>query len=160
MVGATQVLAPVFLQVMLTFGLLIWAGYLRAGDVRSGRVQPGEIVLGQPNWPEKTTQVINAARNQFELPILFYIVSMLALFTARASGTLLVLAWLFVLSRYLHALIHVTTNNLSRRFTLFTAGAVILILMWLVYAYALFFAGTPPLPELDVDALGFLQTVR
>jgi hypothetical protein len=152
--GAASVLAPVFVQVALTLGLLFWMGQLRVGAVRSGAVRVGDIALGQQNWPQLATRVGNAYRSQFELPVLFYLVSLLSLFTARASLLLVVLAWLFVVSRILHTLIHVTTNNVSRRFFLFLAGAVILTLMWIVYGVDLYFGGSGPLPPLDVDALG------
>lgn len=152
--GAAAVLAPVFVQVTLTLGLLFWMGRLRVGAVRSGAVRMGDIALGQQNWPQQATQVGNSYRSQFELPVLFYLVSVLALFTARASVLLVVLAWLFVVSRLLHALIHVTTNNVPRRFFLFLAGAAILTLMWIVYAVDLYFGGSGELPPLDVDALG------
>ena len=58
--GATQVLAPVFVQVALTFVLFLWMGRLRFNDVRSGEVRPVDVVLGQPNWSTKTTQLMNA----------------------------------------------------------------------------------------------------
>lgn len=158
--GATQVLAPVFVQVALTLALLLWMGRLRFTDIRSGAVRPPDVVLGQPNWPTKTTQVMNAFRSQFELPVLFYLVAVLSLFTARAGTTLVVLAWLFVVARLLHALIHVTTNNLRRRGILYAASGFILIAMWIDYFFELYFGGTTTLPPLDMDALDLPQTVQ
>ena len=55
--------------------------------------------------------------------------------------TLVVLSWLFVASRLLHALVHVTTNEMRRRFFLFLAGALILVLMWLLYLLDVVFGG-------------------
>ena len=152
--GATQVLAPVFVQVALTFVLLLWMGKLRVEAVRGGVVRTSDIALGQANWPANIAQVNNAFRSQLEFPVLFYLVSMLSLFTARASLTLIVLAWLFVATRLLHALVHVTTNNVARRFFLFLAGAAVLIPMWVIYGLDLYFGGTAPLLPLDIDALG------
>ena len=43
------------------------------------------------------------------------------------------LAWLFVILRLGHALIHTTTNDMSRRFFLFLGSAIVLLLMWLVF---------------------------
>jgi len=143
----------VVLQVALTFGLLLWAAWLRRQDIQSGAVKPAEITLRQPVWPVKTQQVLNAYQNQLEIPILFYLVSMLSLFTARASMTLVVLAWIFVFLRFLHALIHVTTNNFMRRGALFGLGVFVLILMWLIYSWSLFFGGPGPLEGLDVETL-------
>ena len=48
--------------------------------------------------------------------MLFYLLVVLAFFTARPTIALVVLAWLFVATRLLHALIHVTTNDVRRRF--------------------------------------------
>ena len=42
----------------------------------------------------------------------------------------LVLAWLFVALRYAHAAVHVSTNRVYRRFAVFTAGLVVLGLLW------------------------------
>ena len=37
-----------------------------------------DIALGQPDWPERPTQFGNAFHNQFELPVLFYVLTILA----------------------------------------------------------------------------------
>ena len=129
------VLAPVFVQVALTLALLLWLGTSRVRSIRAGVVHVRDVALGQPNWPAPLLQIANASRNQFELPGLFDLVMMLALFRAHATTGLMVLAWLFVASRLLHALIHVTTNNMQRRFFLFLAGALILIVMWLLFLF-------------------------
>jgi hypothetical protein len=151
--GAAAVLAPVFVQVILTFALLLWLGKLRYEAVRSGTVQLRDIALDHSSYPPEIQQVANAFRNQFELPVLFYLVSLLSLFTARASLTLVVLAWLFALTRIFHALIYVTTNNVPRRFFTYFAGAVILIVMWLVYGASLYFGDSGSLPPLDIESL-------
>jgi hypothetical protein len=132
--SVTAVLLPVFVQVALTFGLLIWMGVLRIGVVRSRTVQMRDIALGQPNWPKAVTQVQNSYQNQFELPVLFYVLIALALITAHTSVVLVALSWLFVLSRLVHAAVHTTSNHVPRRFYAYNAGMAVLILMWLWFA--------------------------
>ena len=61
-------------------------------DAVMARFRAGDIALGQLNWPANIAQVNNAFRSQLELPVLFYLVSLLSLFTARSSLTLVVLA--------------------------------------------------------------------
>jgi hypothetical protein len=56
--------------------------------------------------------------------------------------TLAALSWLFVGSRLLHALVHVTTNAMGRRFVLFLAGALILLAMWIVLLVEVLASGT------------------
>jgi len=67
------ILIPVFVQVALTFGLLFWMGALRGGDVRRGAVNLDKVGLREPGWPTRTTQVAYAFSNQFEVPVLFYV---------------------------------------------------------------------------------------
>ena len=125
--------APVFIQVGLTFVLLFWAGVVRVGMVRRGVVKASDVALGQRAWPEQPTLLINAYQNQLELPVLFYLLMVAAFFSGHMTMALAVLSWLFVGARLLHALVHVTTNEMRRRFFLFLAGALILVAMWVVF---------------------------
>jgi len=133
--------APVFVEVGLTFVLLFWAGIVRVGMVRRGEVKAGDVALGQKAWPEKPTLLINAYQNQLELPVLFYLLMVAAFFSGHMTMTLAVLSWLFVGSRLLHALVHVTTNEMRRRFFLFLAGALILLAMWVVFIVEVLVSG-------------------
>jgi len=127
-------LLPLFVQVALTLGLIFWGGFLRVQAIRGGSTKVHEIALGQPGWPEQATKVINAYHNQLQLPVLYYLLIALVLLVAPATPGMVVLSWAFVLSRLFHALIHVTTNNVPRRFFVFLAGVAILTLMWLIFA--------------------------
>ena len=127
-------LLPLFVQVVLTLGLIFWGGALRVQAIRSGSTKVHDIALGQPGWPEQATKVINAYHDQLQLPVLYYLLIALVLLVAPATPGMMVLSWLFVLSRLFHALIHVTTNNVPRRFFVFLAGVAILTLMWLIFA--------------------------
>ncbi|TGD99033.1 MAPEG family protein [Methylobacterium nonmethylotrophicum] len=128
------VLAPVFVQVLLTFGLLFWTGRVRFAAARAGAVKLRDISLGERSWPAPVQQVSNAFGNQFELPVLFYVVVGLALATRQADPLFVGLAWLFVLTRIVHAGIYATRNVVIRRFQAFLAGAIVLMAMWLVFA--------------------------
>jgi len=79
------VLLPLFVEVVLTFGLMLGMGVLRNNDYRSGVVKPQEIALREPKWPAHTTAVANSFSNQFELPVLFYVLTILAYFTRHAG---------------------------------------------------------------------------
>lgn len=135
------ILLPLFVQVGLTFVLLFWMGRERVGSVRRGEVAVPDIALRQPAWPERATQMGNAYHNQFELPLLFYVLVILALFTRKADLLFVVLEWMFVVSRLAHAAIHITSNDVRRRFTAFVVGVIILLVMWIVFALRILFAG-------------------
>ena len=126
------ILMPLFVQVALTFVLLFWMSALRYRAVRAGQVEPDKVRLREPNWPPRVLQIANAYHNQLELPVLFYIVMLLAMSTQTLDVIIYVLAWMFVLARVAHAYIHVTSNRLDRRTGVFGIGAIALLLMWVI----------------------------
>jgi hypothetical protein len=127
------ILLPLFVEVVLTFLLLFWLAYLRIHDLNTGAARPENIALREPNWPAHTTQVGNALVNQFELPVLFYVLTILQYVTHTAGVVFVVLAWVFVLFRCLHAYVHVTSNIVRRRGSLFGVSAFVLAAMWLIF---------------------------
>ena len=48
-----------------------------------------------------------------------------------------ILAWLFVIARLFHALVHVTTNDVRRRGPVFGVGLIIVTLIWIFLAVEL-----------------------
>jgi hypothetical protein len=127
------VLLPLFVQVILTFVLLVWTARLRVGAVRRGDVHPRDVALREPNWGKRETQIANAYQNQLELPVLFYVLTILAWITKQADLLFVALAWVFVALRLLHVVIHITSNHLSRRFAAFAASVVVLAIMWVIF---------------------------
>ena len=103
-----MVLLPVFVQIGLTFALLLWMVGARRQTLVSGETRIKDIALGQPNWPVRATQIGNCYRNQFELPVLFYVLIALALPLRRADLVIVLLSWVFVVTRFAHAGIFVT----------------------------------------------------
>jgi hypothetical protein len=108
-------------------------GVLRRADYSSGAVKADDIALREPRWPQRTTQAANAFSNQFELPVLFYVLTILAWDTRHAGIVFVVLAWVFVICRVLQAYIHVTSNVVRYRGLFFSIGAVVLMIMWALY---------------------------
>ena len=129
-----EILLPVFVQVALTFILLFWMGIVRGRAIRRRQTRIPDIALGQPNWPPDVLKVANAYHNQFQLPLLFYVVVIVAWYTRKADFLFVVLEWVFVVTRLLHAGIHVSSNNVSYRFYAFVVGAIVLLVMWIIAA--------------------------
>jgi hypothetical protein len=127
------VLLPLFVEVILTFALMLWMGALRNGDYRSGAVKPEDIALRQPNWPKRTMQAAYSFSNQFELPVLFYVLTILEWVTRHAGYAFVILAWAFVICRVLQAYVHVTNNNVRLRGAFYSVGALVLMVMWAIY---------------------------
>jgi hypothetical protein len=129
-----MVLLPVFVLVGLAFVLLLWMAGARRNALVSKETRVRDIVLGQPNWPERATQIGNCFKNQFELPVLFYILIALALPLRHADLVIVMLSWVFVVTRFVHAGIFVNSNDLNRRSLAWFAGALVLFAMWVYFA--------------------------
>lgn len=128
------VFLPLFMQVALTFILGFWLAFLHVRDFREGKVKAADIALREPNWPPRTMQVANAFANQLELPVLFYVLTILAWITHHSDLIFVAMAWIFVVLRIVHAYIHTTSNVVARRGPVFILSAVVLALMWLIFA--------------------------
>src|ERR1700710_3133582 len=129
-----MVLLPVFVLVGLTFALLLGTARLRRRALLGGETKIRDIALGQPNWPARATQIGNCFANQFELPVLFYILIALALPLRHADLFMVVLSWVFVITRLVHAGIFVTSNDLRYRSLAWFAGVLVLFAMWVYFA--------------------------
>lgn len=126
----TAILYPVFVQVALTFALLMWMGFERFKAVRAGTVQRGGHGGAKPVWPERAAVVSNAFHNQLEVPMLFYTAAAFAMLGGAVDTLLVGLAWAFVLLRLVHAAIHTTYNHVPHRFLAYLAGVTVLMVIW------------------------------
>ncbi|MEF0942877.1 MAPEG family protein [Rhizobium sp. BR 362] len=121
---------------MMAHAVLVYILYALLGLRRQSAVKAGKIKRSQfrenhaADEPAESLVVRNSIANQFELPLLFYACS-IALFVAQADNlTAVILAWIFVASRYAHAYVHVTSNDLRYRSPLFALGYIALAGMW------------------------------
>jgi hypothetical protein len=133
--SVTEVLLPVFVLVALSFILLFWMGKERIGALSSRQVQMKDIALDEPNWPTKPIQLANCLKNQFEFPLLFFVLVAIALPLRQADLLFVLLSWVFVVTRYVHAGVFVTSNNVRSRSLAFFAGVLVLLVMWIVFAF-------------------------
>jgi hypothetical protein len=129
-----MVLLPVFVQIGLTFALLLWMASARAQALKGRETSLKDIALGEPNWPTRTTQIGNCFKNQFELPLLFYALIALALPIRHADLVIVMLSWVFVVTRFAHAGIFVSSNNVQQRSLAWFAGVLVLFAMWVYFA--------------------------
>jgi hypothetical protein len=124
---------PVFVQVLLTilvYGALFAARARAISRMQRTRGTP-DIAMGTVAWPDDAAKRANNQRNQFELPVLFYAVVAFALILKGADTIMIGLAWLFVVTRILHAAIHIGPNKVRWRWPAFAAGVLIVAIMWI-----------------------------
>jgi hypothetical protein len=126
-------LAALLAQGGLALVLLWLLGARRLPLIGRGKIR---IAMSREPWPDDAKLASNAFDNQFQLPVLFYV----AVFAALYLGPVwfeAALAWGFVISRIVHAAIHVTSNHVIRRFTAYVTGYAILVVFWLELAVRL-----------------------
>jgi len=132
----TLILYPLFVLVLLTFIIAIWMGRLRFEAVKRGDLNVQYYRLNRGDEvPEYLAKVSQNYDNLLELPILFYVVTVLLYCTNKVELAQLVLAWLFVVSRCVHSYVHTTSNHLRRRMRAFLAGVFALAGMWCLFFF-------------------------
>ena len=139
--SVTSLLLPVFVQVGLTFALMVWMAKERRQALLTGQVKPRDVSLRQPNWPLRATQIANCFHNQLELPMLFYVLVAFILITRTNDIIFVVLAWVFVIARLFHAYVHTGSNVVDTRAKAIAVAAIALIAMWVIFAVRILGAG-------------------
>lgn len=129
----TAIFWPMILQAVLIYGVYGLISVRRRAAVRAGSVKISQFRENQ-NEPPESLFVRNNLANQFELPVLFFAVCLAIHATAGTSYLTVTLAWIFVLSRFVHAYIHVTSNRMRYRQPAFTFGFLVLLVLWIVFA--------------------------
>lgn len=125
----TAIFWPMIAHVALVVGLYALLGLRRGAAVKAGRAKVSQF-RENLNEPADSLFVRNSLSNQFELPVLFHVVCLALHVTGGDGAWAVALALLFVLSRYVHAFIHVTSNRIRYRQPVFTLGFVVLIALW------------------------------
>ena len=111
--------------------VLLWMLFtIRIPLVTRREIRLKDIALSRDAWPEREKQVSNAVDNQFQLPLLLVLAGFVALYLG-ATWVEVALAWVFVVSRIVHAAIFVTSNHVVRRFWAYAVGFVALVGFWL-----------------------------
>ncbi len=135
--NSNHIFWPVLAQIFLTLTMFITLGMRKVKAVKADEVNRQQAALNNRVWPEDVVKVSNNIANQFEAPVLFYVLC-LALYSMNAAGiAAITLAWLFTLSRYAHAFVHIGSNYVPMRFRLFMVGCLLLIAMFILVAWKL-----------------------
>ncbi len=129
------VFLPVIVQILLTIILLAYLAFARARASKQGLVDEDRRSLHDDAWPDDVIQINNCVRNQFETPVLFYVLIVLLWLTEGVNALVHVFAWLYVISRLAHALVHVRSNYVPLRRGIFIAGGINLIALVVVLIF-------------------------
>ena len=129
----TMIFWPMIAHVALVYIVYAVMAKRRFGAVKSGEAKVGNF-KGRTTEPASSVTVANNLLNQFELPVLFHVLCLALYVTNGVNYLTLALMWIFILSRYAHAFVHLTNNNVMLRSRLFSLGAMVLLLGWIWFA--------------------------
>ena len=132
-----QIFLPVIIQIIITIVGFLLLGARKAKALRAGGVDSSKTPLNNDAWPDYVLMVSNNIRNQFQVPVLFYVLCFLFYSTNAVTSTVIYLAWAFVVTRIIHAYIHMSSNHVPARFRVFALGFVIMVIMTIYAAKAL-----------------------
>ena len=125
-------LLPLLAQVALTFIVMLIMYRKRVAEMKLKRIHPQRIRTRSKSKALLTDSESAADNfsNLFELPILFYTAILLTLILMVQDSILVILAWAFVISRYLHSFVHVSYNRVMHRFSVFVFSSFVLLAYW------------------------------
>lgn len=134
-----QIFWPVMAVLIIPIVVLLLNAKRKAADRASGEIKP-ETAIDNKAWSLPVILSSNSLANQFQLPVVFYVLCFILYSINSVTTSVLILCWVFVLSRWVHAVIHVTSNVVAWRMRFFIVGAVTLFILFGVTVYSLVLA--------------------
>ena len=123
------IFVPVIIQILLTLFVYTRLGQVKEQAVKRGEVDQTRRALHDDAWPDYVLKVNNNIRNQFETPVLFYVL-VICLWLLGAAGALAQLTALaYALLRVAHASVHLGSNIVKIRKRLFQGSVVMLFVL-------------------------------
>lgn len=128
------IFAPMGVLAFLTFGVLLLIPIRRFRAGAAGQIVADDFKFGEsPSVPGHVSIPNRAMMNLLELPMLFYVGSLMFFVTGKVNGAALATAWIYVALRVVHSAIHLTYNNVRQRLIPFALSNVVLIVYWAMF---------------------------
>ena len=117
------------MAVMLSLTLLVWVymfvtrmRYLTAHEIDAEQLKtPADV---QAKIPGEVSGAANNFKNLLEMPVLFYVACLYLIVVGMVDALHLNCAWIFVLGRVLHSIIHCTYNRVMHRFIVYLVSSI------------------------------------
>lgn len=134
MTTSTTLGFPMFAMALLTLAVLVKLFTRRLQFAREGEIDLSYFKTYQlGDEPEASAKLARNFMNLFEAPTLFYAVCLLAMVTGTPGVLMNVLAWLYVVFRVAHTVVHGGTNKLKPRIAAYFGSWVVLVVIWGVW---------------------------
>ncbi len=124
-------------QALMSIWVYFPMGRARISVIKSGKASAYDFKLPKQKEPGEIAHLGNAVSNQFELPVLFFVVCLATHSASLVDAPMLFAAWLFVILKAVHTTVHITSNKLKYRFRLFAVSLFVVLAMWVWFAIRL-----------------------
>lgn len=125
----TAIFGPFFAMLLLTLVVWVYMYVRRIRFIRKNDVSPKDLAvpgeLARISPPEVSNPSDNL-KNLFEMPVIFYALSLYLFVTNQVDAVYLGAAWGFVAFRALHSAVHCTINLVMLRFYLYLISSIAL----------------------------------
>lgn len=130
---------PCFMMLILTFIVLGIMFKRRVSALRSKTIKMSHFKIydKMDSAPEAMLVASRNFSNLFEMPVLFYMVCLFGLVTMKITLSFYLCAWGYVVLRYLHSYVHLTSNNIMLRMNLYALSVLTLLAMAIELAFRL-----------------------
>lgn len=130
------ILWPTFLLVALIYAVWLLMFVKRFGHMKANPPAKEDFATGEAalRYFTPVEMPANNLRNLFEMPVLYFALVPLLLITHHANHLQVLLAWIYVLLRAAHSLIHATKGPVLPRFAVYALSCAVLSAMWIGFA--------------------------
>lgn len=133
------ILKPFVAQVFLTILVWIWMYITRISSMMRNRVKTQELATDSGFAKIKDAEnPSDNLINLFEIPILFYLLIVVLIQTEQVDDGYLMGAWVFVICRTIHSIVHCSFNHVMTRFLFYLIASLTLFAMWIRFGLKLF----------------------
>jgi hypothetical protein len=128
------IFAPMGVLAFLTFGVLLLIPIRRFQAGARGEIVRDDFKFGEAaSVPGRVSIPNRNYMNLLELPMLFYVGSLMFFVAGKVDAVALGVAWLYVAIRIVHSAIHLTYNNVMHRLAPFALSNIVLIVYWALF---------------------------
>ena len=131
----TLILYPFISMILLTLFLYVQNYLVNRKAIKNGIVKFSYLKDYKSDVPSYITISRQTLKNQFELPIFFYLLILMALIFDKVDLVDLIFSWIFVISRYIHCYIRLGYHNIIHRAYIFEIGMLALVIWWILFLY-------------------------
>ena len=136
-----ELVLPMLGVMILTLIVWLWMFVKRFAFISANNIAPDELKTPEQlnnKIPATHAGPANNLKNLFELPVIFYMLCLYLMLSYSVDNIDVACAWLFMVFRAFHSIVHCSYNNVNHRFLMYLISSVALWVM-VIRAFAAVF---------------------